>query len=318
MEHLRFFGRFRNMRDRRVLVVCAGVTLGSQDDGQCSLVAPFRVNPVQCASGRGVEDGQQITFQAHHQHLAFWIAEAHVVFNEFRALGGNHQSSKEHAGEGITIFRHARDRRLDDFFHGALHHGRGHYGGGRIGTHAARIRTGITITDALVILRGCERQRGLAVGKAEEARFLAIEEGLHHHFGAGRAESAVEAVVNRGKRFRFRHGHGHALAGGKPVGLDDDGRTLCADVVLGRLCGFETLVSAGRNIVARAEILRETLGTLQLRCRFRWPESGDAGGTQVIRQTGDQRRFRADDDEVDCLFFCKGDDGSMIFHVQLH
>ncbi|MNY09398.1 hypothetical protein D3C86_1423130 [compost metagenome] len=167
-----------------------------------------------------------------------------------------------------------------------------------------------------MILRGGERQRGLAVGKAEEAGFFAVEEGLHHHFGASCTESAVETVVDRGKRFRFRHSHGYALAGSKPVRLDDDRRTLCTNIVLGRFGGLETLVSAGRNIVARTEILGEALGAFKLGRRFRRSEGGDAGGTQIIRQTRNQRRFRADDNEVDCLFFRKGDDGRVVFHIK--
>ncbi len=167
-----------------------------------------------------------------------------------------------------------------------------------------------------MILRGGQRQRRFAIRKAEEAGFFAIEEGLHHHFGAGRTESAVETFVDGGKCFRFRHRHGHALAGGKPVRLDDDGRTLFTHIIPGRFGGFETLVSAGRNIVARAEILGETFGAFKLGGGFRRAESGDASGTQIIRQTRHQRRFRADNDEVDRLFLCKGNDGGVVFHIK--
>ena len=71
----------------------------------------------------------------------------------------------------------------------------------RIGAHAAGVRAGVAVADALVVLRGAEAAAAVvAVAEAEEARLLAVEEFLDHHLRAGRAEGAVEAVVDRGQR----------------------------------------------------------------------------------------------------------------------
>ena len=48
-----------------------------------------------------------------------------------------------------------------------------------------------------MVLRGGKRERGLAVDQREEARFLAVEELLDHDLGAGGAERAAEAIVDR-------------------------------------------------------------------------------------------------------------------------
>ncbi len=143
-------------------------------------------------------------------------------------------------------------RRLDDFFHSTLHHGRCHHRGGGIGAHAAGVGAGVAITHALVVLGCCQRQRGFAIGKAEETGFLTVEESFHHNLGAGSAKSAVETVVDGGKRFRLAHGNRYALAGGKPVGLDDDGCALFTDILLCGFGGLETLISPGWNIVTGA------------------------------------------------------------------
>ncbi len=76
-----------------------------------------------------------------------------------------------------------------------------------------------------------------AVAEAEEAGFLAIQIGLDHDFRAGGAKGAVKTAVDGGKRLVERHRHGHALAGGKTVGLDDDRRTLLANIGLCRFGG---------------------------------------------------------------------------------
>ena len=75
-------------------------------------------------------------------------------------------------------------------------HVRRHDGRRRIGAHAAGVRAGVAVADALVILRGSQRQRGLAVDEGEEACLLAFEKFLDHDLGAGRAERAGEARVD--------------------------------------------------------------------------------------------------------------------------
>ena len=87
---------------------------------------------------------------------------------------------------------------------------------------------GVAVADALVVLRRAEGQRGRAVAEAEEARLLAVEEFLDHDLGAGRAEGAAEAGVDRRQRLVDGHRDRDALAGGEPVGLDDDRRALRA------------------------------------------------------------------------------------------
>lgn len=127
--------------------------------------------------------------------------------------------------------------------------------------HAAGVRSGVAVSDTLVVLRRTERQHVLAVAKAEEARFLAIEIGLDHHLGAGRAKGAGEAFVDCGKGLFEVHRDGHTLAGGKPVRLDDDRRALFANIGPGGLGVGETLIGAGRDSISRAEVFGKTLGT---------------------------------------------------------
>ena len=76
--------------------------------------------------------------------------------------------------------------------------------------------------------------RGLAVAQREERGLLADQEFLDHDLGAGRAEAAAEHHVDRGFGLGQRLRDHDALAGGEPVGLDDDRRALLAHVGLRR------------------------------------------------------------------------------------
>ena len=318
MENLGAVLRLRQAGDRGVLLVGARITLRGDDDGQSRLLTPFGAHLIERARSGGVQQGQKIAFQPHHQDLAFRIAEADIVFDQFRPPGGDHQAGEEYAAEGMAALSHAAHRRLDDLLHRALDQSRRHHRGRRIGAHTAGVRTGIAVADTLVVLGRCQRQRRPAVAEAEEARFLAVEEGFDHDFRAGRAKSALEAVVDGGQRLVQRHGDGDALAGRQPVRLDDDRGALLADIGLGLRRVVEALVGAGRDVIFGAEILGETFRTLQLGGGRRWPEGGDACGAQPVGETGDQRRLRADDDEIDGVFGAEAQDRGVVLDVHGH
>ena len=98
---------------------------------------------------------------------------------------GQHQARIENARIGRSARAHAGKRRFDDLAHDTgLQLGRQH-SGGRIGAHAAGVRTLVAVEDALVVLRRAEGEGGGAVAQGEEARLLAFEKGLDHDLGAG-------------------------------------------------------------------------------------------------------------------------------------
>ena len=138
----------------------------------------------------------------------------------------------------------------------------------------------IAVKHALVVLRGRQRDRGLAVAQREERRLLAGEKFLHHDLGARFAQTAAEHHVDGGFGFVERLRHHHALAGREPIRLDDDRRALRAHIVLRRCRGGEALVSGSRNPVRLAQVLGEALGAFEPRGRLAWTERLDAGGAR--------------------------------------
>ena len=78
----------------------------------------------------------------------------------FAPLGGQHQPGIQHAAERRAAPRHLGERRTDDAVHRGVLQRRGERRRRRVGAHAAGVRTGLALADALVVLRGAERQRG--------------------------------------------------------------------------------------------------------------------------------------------------------------
>ena len=98
-----------------------------------------------------------------------------------------------------------------------------------------------------------------------------------------------------------RHGDDDALAGSQAVGLDDDGRALLVDV--GMCCGRlgKSGEFRGRDVVAGHEVLGEILRGFELRGFLGRAENLQAAGAEDVDHAGGERRFRADDGEVDLV-----------------
>ncbi len=145
----------------------------------------------------------------------------------------------------------------------------------RIGTHAAGIRAGVGLADALVVLAGRHRQGMPAISDHDVAGFLAVEEFLDHDACGGLAE---------------RQRDDDALAGGQAVGLDDDRCAVLAHVGQCRIELGEDRVARGRDIVAVQEILRERLGALELGGDAAGAEAAHAGLREAVDDAGDDEQ----------------------------
>ena len=180
---------------------------------------------------------------------------------------------------------------------------------GRIGTHAAGVRAFVGVAQALVVLRGGERQHGLAVHHCDEAGFLAFEEFLDHDQVAGLAEAAGEHVQCRLHGFVDGRADHDALAGGEAVGLDDQRRLLCANPRRVEVVARELGVRRGGNAVALEEILGEGLRAFEPRSEFARPEAAQSRGRERVAEADDERRFGTDDGEADLFALGESEQG---------
>ncbi len=153
-----------------------------------------------------------------------------------------------------------------------------------------------------MILAGGHRQDVLAVDHHDKARLFAVEELFNDDAVSGVAKGVTcQHVVNGGFRFFQRHGDNHALAGGQAVGLDDDRRAFLTQVRQRGLDFGEVLVFRRRDVMTREEIFGEGFGAFKLRRAFRWAEDFQPCGTERIDNANYQRRFRANDGQVNLL-----------------
>ncbi len=302
--------------NRRPALVVARIPLRRHHHRQRRVGIPAQVEILELPIARRDQRRQEVRHQPQHQHLRLRVAEPRVVFDQLRAVLGDHQAGEQHALVGRAHRLHRPHGRKNDFVHRTLGDLVGHHRRGRIGAHAAGVRPRVAVADALVVLRRSERDGVLAVAQREERRLFALQELLDDNLGSRSPHAAAEHHVHRGFRLGERHRDDDALSGREPVRLDDDRRTLLAHVVHRGLDIAEALISAGRNVVRAAQVLGETLGALELRRVFRRPERLEARGFEIVHDPRHQRRFGSDHDEVDRFLLAESDHRRMVGDVE--
>ena len=106
--------------------------------------------------------------------------------------------------------------------------------------------------------------------------------------------------------------HHHALAGGQAVGLDDQRVAEFSRANRSQRVGSgrADAVARGRHRVALHEILRERLAGFELRRRLRRTEDAAALGFETVGKARGQRRFGADDGQIDAFVIDEPNHGS--------
>ncbi len=170
-----------------------------------------------------------------------------------------------------------------------------------------------------MILRGHEREDGVAVAKREDGGLLPFQKFLDDHALAGRAEGAVDhRLVDGVQRVADVHGDGDTLARGEAVGLDNDRRTVMLDVVARGAGVVEFGVARGGDAVARHEVLGEGFARFDARGGGAGPEGAQAGLLESIDDPGGKGIFRADDGEADLVFAGEIDQAIEVHRVDGH
>src|SRR4029079_6300207 len=72
---------------------------------------------------------------------------------------------------------------------------------------------------------------------------------------------------------------------------------------------------AGRHRVGLQHLLGEGLRPRDPRGRLARPENGDAGAPELVRDARDERRLRADDDDVDIVLSAEAEEALDVVHA---
>jgi len=182
------------------------------------------------------------------------------------AVRRDHQPGIQESGVIDAFLFHAAHHRLDHLAHDACMQFGCDYRRGGICAHAAGIGATVAIQQAFVILAGRHWQNILAIHHHDKAGFFAAKKFLDHYARTGVAKFVIrEHHVDRGECFIPVHRHHDALAGGKPVGFDHDGRAMLLDIGLRRFDLAEGFEEGGGDVVPHHETLGEILGGFELR-----------------------------------------------------
>ena len=173
--------------------VFAGVAAAGSDDADAGAGAHSDGELVGGAVDGGVEEVDDVGFEAEEDGFGLGVAEAGVELEDHGAARGHHDAAEEDALEGGALGLHAVDGLLRDVAEEPLAHGRGDDAVGGVGAHAAGVGAGVAFADAFVVLRGGDLDGVCAVAEGEEGELFAGEELFEDDFGlCGAEEDAAE------------------------------------------------------------------------------------------------------------------------------
>ncbi len=277
----------------------SGITLGREDDDERRVAAlPHRRDELPARSL--VEVRVEIAVDAAHERLALGVAEPHVVLEHHRSVRREHQAAEQHPTERCAASCHLAERRQHGAFHGVGDERLGGDRHRRVCAHPARVRAGITVTDALVVLGAAEHQRIGACAQCEQRQLRTVESLLDHARAPGVAErGARQVVVHRVGRFVAAAGHEHALARGEPVGLHHVPSVERVEKRRGvaLLTGGEHCMPRSGHTGLHEHVFHERLAALEPGRRGRRAEAGTTACAHRVGDPRDQWIFRPDHHE---------------------
>ena len=287
--------RVLDARDRVARADGPGVAAGRDHHGHRGGVEPLqRRQRTEGAGGRRVQDARERGAQPRQHDLGLGVAEAGVELHDAQPLARHGQTHVEHARERRAATGHLCDRRPGHAVHDLLDEVLRRPRQRRVRAHAAGVRSLVAVAHPLEVLRGDERHGVDAVGQDEQRDLRAVQVVLDDDPAAG----LRQAVGGVRERLVAVVGDDDALARGETVVLDDVRRAERVQAGCGLLQGRRDARLGGRDARGGHDLLGERLGTLELSCRGRRSEDGDAGGAHRVGDAGHERGLGPDDDEV--------------------
>ena len=113
----------------------------------------------------GERQFREVGLEERQHRLRLRVAEAHVVLNEARTVGGEHESREDHAHVGGALGSEVVEYWLHELGDQFITTERNWCG--RIGAHAAGVGSGVALTNAFVILCQGQRNSSRAVTQRE-------------------------------------------------------------------------------------------------------------------------------------------------------
>ena len=222
--------------------------------------------------------------------LGLGVAEARVELDDPNPARRQREPGVEQAGKRCASPRHLVDRRLQHRREHLVDQPGRRPRQRRVGAHAAGVRPGVAVADALEVLRRRQRHDGRAVGHREQRHLRPVEVLLHHDPLAGtpRAPAAARSSVTT-----------TPLPAASPSSLTTYGAPSSSSAARHLRLARTPTDRRSRHPGRRHDVLGERLGPLEPGRGSRRSEARDPGRPHRVGCPRDQRPLRPDHHQVD-------------------
>ena len=144
---------FRKRFDEGAFFRLVRITLSGYDNTKRNARIPRKFGLIQFPV-KGKKQGLgKVSLKATHNRLGLRISEAAVKFQRFHAARFvNHQTGIKESRVRMTFFFHAAHGRINNLVQDFFVDGLGYHRSRRVGAHAARVRTLVSVQKPLMVL----------------------------------------------------------------------------------------------------------------------------------------------------------------------
>ena len=290
--HARHLGGGGESIDPPSGLVRSGVSARGHHDTDVRVRGDAPAGVAQIPPRRPEQHRREAALDHREDDLRLRIAEAHVELDDPWAVRRQHQTDVEHPAVLPALAAQTVERRVDDIAHDPRFELGVEERTGPERTHAAGVRPGVAVEDALVILGRRERQTAPAVGDGEEGDLRTRQALLDDDGRAGVPEATGHhRLAHGGFRGSPIRRHRDSLAGRESVGLDDDREPepISADRIERLPLVRAHLEPGGRNAMTRHEGLGEGFARFE---RRRGPRRSEEQPARLCEAIGHALRQR--------------------------
>ena len=279
---------------------------------------------VEVTLGNAFEEVHNVALKTEHDTLGFRVTHTAVVLDNLGLAVAIDKSEEDETFVHDALLTKTVHGRCNDF---ALHtcHPFGSGKGDRTHTaHSTGIQSGISLADALIVLRLWEDFVVLAVGQDKNTALYTAQELFNDYTRRGIAEHSSEHLAEFALCFLQAVDDEHALSGAQSVGLQHI-RSLQGfeeTTTFFHLRTVECLICSSGDAMTLHEGLRKILATFEDSSGFRGPDDWHVRNFRMLQEvvidTFHQRVFRTYHNHIHLLCLDEGGNGVEIIGLDGH
>ena len=292
--------------DWEAFLVTYRISFGCEYDTDCCIVFKLKINLIQCSVDTCFHNFKNIILHTRKYNLSFRISKTSVVFKNLRSVFCQHQSEEDNTLERTSFCCHCVYRCLINIFLTEFFYFFCIERAWRKCSHTACIKSCISVSGTLMILRTCHCLDCLSINKRKYGNLAACHKFLNDHLISGCTKLLVQHDLLHACFCFFQIlTDQNTFSECKSVCFQNNRELRCLKI---SNCCFwicKVLISCCWNIIFLHQVFGKCFRSLKNRCILLRSKCADSCFFKNIYKTAYQRIIHSYDTKINRILFCE-------------